>query len=415
MAASARWPAILEGLEQIGSKENILKLNRIESQSVRESVVLMLQSATKRFQNTNVDWVVEKGLAATLSAIIATKNAPDPELEALLMEFLRITVFPPSHYRLYKNDAEGQKYDDQLAEKEPLNKKAKLTTEKDEELKIKLWEQEEHYRSPSNALILCESLAEAYGRRVMTFPFYKILCATGFDQKSIPNPEDMTTGHCRLLAFFAKFVDRERLHLKGNRRSYTGNFIKNSLHALLVNESIDVLELEDVVNTVAELDPLILQQLNTILWKRWVQGELISVMIKMCSYFNQLQSSKKMFNQIFNLDLMSASNDLHQFFLQPFTSLTEKWLPSALISDMDFLTQTVVNLLKDSRLDDGVVSHASDRIYTVINIFIIAIGFELDALDIDHLTISVQDEIDLLQIMDRIASILERYQKGRSV
>ena len=79
------------------------------------------------------------------------------------------------------------------------------------------------------------------------------------------------SGHCRLLGFFAKFVDTERLHLKGNRRSYTGNFIKNGLHALLVNDEIDVMELEDLLNIVADLDPMILQQLNTILWKRWVK------------------------------------------------------------------------------------------------------------------------------------------------
>lgn len=214
------------------------------------------------------------------------------------------------------------------------------------------------------------------------------------------------------MGFFAKFVDKERLHLKGNRRSYTGNFIKNGLHGLLVNEEIDIMELEDLLNIVADLDPIILQQLNPILWRRWVQGELISVMIKMCSYFNKLQSSKKLFNQIFNLDLTSdCSNDLHEFFVQPFSALTDNWLPSALISDLDFLTQTALNVLKDPRLVGGSHGGSASKVYMVINIFLIAIGFELDAFDLDHLNLSVQDEKDLLRILDQISKILEGYEK----
>ena len=120
-----------------------------------------------------------------------------------------------------------------------------------------------------------------------------------------------------------------------------------------------------------------------------------------------------MFNQIYNLDLMTdSSNDLHQFFRQPFLALTDKWLPSALISDLDFLSQTALNVLKDPRLVDGSEGGSASKVYMVINIFLIAIGFELDAFDIDHLNLSVQDEQDLLRILDQISQILEGYEKG---
>jgi len=95
----------------------------------------------------------KKGLGASLRAIIAAKNASDSELEKLLTEFLRITVFPPSHYRLYKNDAEGKKFDDEISDKEPTSKKPKKDL--DEKIgEIKLWAQIEQYRSPENALVL---------------------------------------------------------------------------------------------------------------------------------------------------------------------------------------------------------------------------------------------------------------------
>ena len=106
----------------------------------------------------------------------------------------------------------------------------------------------------------------------MTHPFLKLLGATGFDLKQIPNPENLSTGHCRLLSFFATYVDRERFHVKGNAKSATGNFVKNSLHALLVNDEIDLIEIETLLNHVADLDPMILQQLNPILWKKWAKA-----------------------------------------------------------------------------------------------------------------------------------------------
>ena len=74
--------------------ENIEKLN--SSKTDRDAVVAMLESANKRFRNANADWVVEKCLPALLDAIIAARNGRDSRIEALLKEFLRVTVFPPS-------------------------------------------------------------------------------------------------------------------------------------------------------------------------------------------------------------------------------------------------------------------------------------------------------------------------------
>lgn len=455
MASSARWPSILQSLELIGTVENVKKLNLESSKSVRDSIILMLQSANKRFLNVNADWVVERGLGAILSAIIAAVNAGDFELEILLRQFLKVTVFPPSLYRAYKDESKEDPSGGVPEEKEPEVKKSILTEELavekseqeepelkkmklteesaskkldqeapepkevklskepeakiskpvEEPVKAKLWSQADHYVHPSKALILCEGMAEAYGRRLMAYPFLKIMCTTGFDHKNIPNPGLMTNEHCRLIAFFAKFIDKERLHVKRNKQSHTGSFIKNSIHALLANTKIDVFELEDLINIVADLDPYLLQPLNTLLWKRWTSGELITVMIKLCAFYGRRQSSRSMFGLIFQSKFVLSPN-LQEIFSEPFQQLTKAWLPSALLSDLNYLTGTVLNLMKDDRNING----PNESVYSVIDIFLIVIGFELDEINLEQLNYSEQDEKELLSNLDNIAKILEDYQ-----
>ena len=105
------------------------------------------------------------------------------------------------------------------------------------------------------------------------------------------------------------------------------------------------------------------------------KGEMISTLVKMCEYFNKLQSSKKLFGQIFSVDFRDCSPELHLVLRQPFAALCVTWLPSALIADLAFLTRTTLNLLKDPRLAGGDLdSGAAKRVLHVIDIFLIAIG-----------------------------------------
>ena len=70
-------------------------------------------------------------------------------------------------------------------------------------------------------------------------------------------------------------------------------------------------------------------------------------------------------------------------------------------------------MLKDPRLENGTESLTAEKVYKILNIFLIAIGFELETFNIDHLNLSVQDERDLLGILDKISQLLEGYEKGK--
>ena len=195
-------------------------------------------------------------------------------------------------------------------------------------------------------------------------------------------------------------VDKFRFHVKGNRQSYIGRCIKNSLHALIVNEEIDLIELEDLVNLVADMDSAILQPLNPILWRRWRKGDLISVMTRVCTFYNKTQSSKRLFGMVFSVEFEDDCDNLSALFEQPFKALTRQWLPSALIADLEYLTRTALNVFK---------SPEKRKIYNILNIFITVICYELECLDINGLTIADQDERDLTSILANILSILEQY------
>ena len=86
-----------------------------------------------------------------------------------------------------------------------------------------------------------------------------------------------------------------------------------------------------MINIVADLDPYLLQPLNTLLWKRWTSGELITVMIKLCAFYGRRQSSRSMFGLIFQSKFVLSPN-LQEIFSEPFQQLTKAWLPSALLS-----------------------------------------------------------------------------------
>ena len=313
-----------------------------------------------------------------LNSILAAERFQDFELAQLFREFLKVTVFSPSLFRHYKNDPKGIEFDQQ---EEPAAKKVKKSEcEKPvkpiAEISVKLWEKEDIYSDPNRALLLCEALNQSYGRKVMAFPYLKILEGAGFDLKAIPDPKLLTSAHCRLLKFFVKFVDEERLHLKGMQveRSANGLFIKSQMHALLVAEEIHPIELEAVALAVAALDPSILQTLNTLLWKKWVKGELISVMSKMCDFFNKTQTSRRIFGQIFNIDLrVRTEKRLDELFEEPFRKLTADWLPSARMADLQFLTKTAENISKDPRAADNTTEASKERI--LINL--ISMYFEL--------------------------------------
>ena len=118
--------------------------------------------------------MVEKELPAVLDAVIAARNAKDTELEKLLREFLKVTVFPPSMFRAYKG-----KEDDR--EDQPDEKKAKLEPPK-------LWSQLKEFGArPDHARVLIESLS-TYGRSLMTDPYLKILFSCSFEKEVVPDP-----------------------------------------------------------------------------------------------------------------------------------------------------------------------------------------------------------------------------------
>ena len=64
-------------------------------------------------------------------------------------------------------------------------------------------------------------------------------------------------------------------------------------------------------------------------------------------------------------------------------------------------------------MENGTESLTAEKVYKILNIFLIAIGFELETFNIDHLNLSVQDERDLLGILDKISQLLEGYEKGK--
>jgi hypothetical protein len=129
------------------------------------------------FRATSADWVVEKELPAVLDAVIASRNAKDAELEKLLREFLKVTVFPPSMFRAYK----GKEDDRESQNQQPEEKKAKLEPPK-------LWSKlKELGARPDHARVLIESLS-TYGRPLMTDPYLKILSSCSFEHAVVPDP-----------------------------------------------------------------------------------------------------------------------------------------------------------------------------------------------------------------------------------
>jgi hypothetical protein len=81
------------------------------------------------------------------------------------------------------------------------------------------------------------------------------------------------------------------------------------------------------------------------------------------------------------------------------------------IKDLNYLTGTVLNLMKDDRNING----PNESVYSVIDIFLIVIGFELDEINLEQLNYSEQDEKELLSNLDNIAKILEDYQTGTKI
>lgn len=127
------------------------------------------------FRATSADWVLEKGLQAVLDAVIASINAKDGELEKLLREFLKVTVFPPSMFRAYKGK------EDDRENQQPEEKKAKLEPPK-------LWSKlKEVGARPDHGRVLIETMS-TYGRPLMTDPYLKILSSCSFEHAVVPDP-----------------------------------------------------------------------------------------------------------------------------------------------------------------------------------------------------------------------------------
>ena len=85
-------------------------------------------------------------------------------------------------------------------------------------------------------------------------------------------------------------------------------------------------------------------------------------MTKTCEFYNKTQSSRKIFGQIFNIDLRVKSDKrLDEIFAEPFRVLTADWMPSAIMADLEFLTKTVTNIMKDERFNNSLTQAFQER------------------------------------------------------